>query len=300
MLTAKNVSVQYRRSKNRALEGVSFQILPGELVALTGDNGAGKSTLISVLNGSLRPSAGGVYIDETNISAKPQAARRATATMQQTNTPIRGLTPMQTVINSAMVRGAPYRQARRSAEQIFDALDMSTVADNPGESLSGGLRRLTNFCAAAVQNVELLLLDEPTNDVSPSRRALLWKYVSSLCEAGRSVLVSTDNLSEAADYTQRQIVMASGKIVYDGAVDKSLSTARGWTLIEVPLGTQLPVDLELSVINRGPDTVTLEVPDVPAQLSNILLQLQTKTERVTLRRVPSFEAIFQSVSGRQS
>jgi ABC-2 type transport system ATP-binding protein len=93
---------------------------------------------------------------------------------------------------------------------------MTEWADQPGEQLSGGIRRLTSFCMAAVQPGSLVLLDEPTNDVDPLRRRLLWTELRRLANEGRAVIVVTHSLSEAERGVDRVVVLDKGRVIAAG------------------------------------------------------------------------------------
>jgi len=272
---------------------VSCNIKSGEIVALTGENGAGKSTLIHVLNGSLKPSKGQVLLDGNDIVPHPGTARRMSATMRQSNTPIRGMTPRQAVINAALLRGASPTESQHRADGLFEALDMTEKADQPGESLSGGIRRLTNLAVTLVQDTPVVLLDEPTNDVDPSRRSLLWKLLASLGSKGKLVLVTTHNIDEAARYTNRQLIMTHGRIVYDGSV-KDMTSTGDWTLIDIPSDSQLPASLESLISERTPEHITISIPKGDGELPRILELLRTVTPNATIRQDRSFESLFET------
>lgn len=298
-LRVDNISVRYKGSSRLAVRNASLSIAPGELVALTGDNGAGKSTLMRVMNGSLRPSSGKVVIGRTDVVVHPAHARRATATMPQSNTPIRGITPRQAVVNAALIGGISLANARKRADELFGALDMQAAADSAGEELSGGMRRLTNLAATLAQGTPIVLLDEPTNDVSPSRRPLLWKLLNALTEGGTTVFISTHNIDEAVRYSTRQIIMMRGEIVYSGTADRLLPKGR-WSFIDIPSDTALPEDINSLVVERSPKIITLAVPEEKCALSQVdtlsrvLEQLKTVTQTVDIRQQRSFSSIFDS------
>lgn len=299
MLTINDVTVRYSGAKKLSVQQVSLNISAGEIVGLTGDNGAGKSTLIRVINGSLRPSTGQVLINDVDIVDKPSHARRMTATMRQTNTPIRGMTPRQAVVNAGLIRGIPISQARAKARELFAALEMEEVADSPGEVLSGGMRRLTNLATTIAQEAPMVLLDEPTNDVDPARRHLLWKLVASLRDTGRTVLICTHNIDEAARYTSRQIIMSHGQLVHDGSIDDAFTASR-WAFIDVPSDVTLPENLAALVTQRMSGSVTLAVPEGEAELNKLLEQLRSLSPSVTVRQNHSFESIFETHLEREA
>ena len=292
ILSIESLSVRYRGAAAVSVKDVSCEINLGEVVALTGENGAGKSTLIHTLNGSLKPSNGHVFMHGSDIVSRPSIARRLTATMRQSNTPIRGMTPRQAVVNAALLRGMPLKESRHRADSLFKALNMEDQAEKPGESLSGGIRRLTNLAVTLVQDTPIVLLDEPTNDVDPSRRSLLWKLLASLAGQNKLVLVTTHNISEASHYTNRQLIMIKGRIVYDGSVSNIPDNAP-WSLIDVPSDTLLPESLEKLVVAKNSECLTLSIPQDGEGLASLLDRLRDVAPNVTVRRSRSFESLFE-------
>lgn len=286
MLDVRGVSVQYRRAAALALDSITFTMGAGEIVALTGDNGAGKSTLMSVLNGSLRASAGSVYVNGVETTAKPAEARRLTATMSQSNSSFRGITPRQAIRNAATVRGLSHKQAGMRCQELLEALQMVDSADRPGEVLSGGMRRLTKLAVALVQDVPVYLLDEPTNDVSPTRRPLIWQLLSEMSKAGKTFLVSTHNLDEAMRHTSRQIAVSAGVKVQDGALGQRVQR-RDWSVVMVPSDVQLPAEFEELAIARDPAWIQLAVPREEDALPRLLDDLRGLSTTVMLQQRPS-------------
>ncbi|MDY4678394.1 MAG: ABC transporter ATP-binding protein [Bifidobacterium tsurumiense] len=272
---------------------MSCDIKSGEIVALTGENGAGKSTPDSRAQRQPQTLQGPSPPGRKRHRPHAGTARHMSATMRQSNTPIRGMTPRQAVINAALLRGASPTESQHRADGLFEALDMTEKADQPGESLSGGIRRLTNLAVTLVQDTPVVLLDEPTNDVDPSRRSLLWKLLASLGSKGKLVLVTTHNIDEAARYTNRQLIMAHGRIVYDGSV-KDITSTGDWTLIDIPSDSQLPASLESLISERTPEHITISIPKGDGELPRILELLRTVTPNATIRQDKSFESLFET------
>jgi ABC-2 type transport system ATP-binding protein len=100
--------------------------------------------------------------------------------------------------------------------RFVDALDMGEWLDSDGQKLSGGVKRLTSFCMAAVVPGRLVILDEPTNDVDPLRRRRLWAQVRALAAEGVAVLLVTHNVLEAERSVERLAILDRGRVIADG------------------------------------------------------------------------------------
>jgi ABC-2 type transport system ATP-binding protein len=197
-------------------EDVSLSIHEGEIFGLLGPNGAGKTTLVNQIIGLVKPDSGTITIDETDVIDNPGYARQACSFQAQTQVPITGLSAKQAIELVGRVRGGQVEQVRQRTRGLIDSLEMGEWEDKPGETFSGGVRRLVAFCMAAVVPGRIVILDEPTNDVDPLRRRLLWKQIRDLSENGSAILLVTHNVLEAEHVVDRLSVMNGGKIQRTG------------------------------------------------------------------------------------
>lgn len=204
------------RGGRRANDGISLDVAEGEVVGLLGHNGAGKTTMVNQVIGLLRPDSGTIHLDGRDAVAEPSLARRLTAVQPQAQVPISGLTPRQAVHLVGRLRGGRADDVRQRTDRLADSLDIGQWMDTMGDRLSGGIKRLTSFCMAAVTPGRLVILDEPTNDVDPMRRRLLWEQVAALADEGVSVLLVTHNVVEAERAVDRLAVLDRGRVIASG------------------------------------------------------------------------------------
>src|SRR5699024_776037 len=139
----------------------------------------------------------------------------------QSQTPIDGLTPRTAIQIAGRLRGLSRRDARRSAEDLAEELDIGPWLDRralpEGAGLSGGIRRLTGFAMAVAAPAPLLILDEPTNDIDPSRRRLLWDALRRRADEGAGALLVTHNVAEAERIVDELVVLDRGRVVASGS-----------------------------------------------------------------------------------
>lgn len=221
LLEMQGVEKTYRRGMRggtgvRANDGISLNVGEGEVFGLLGHNGAGKTTLVNQIVGLLRPDAGTIHLDGRDLVADPSYARKASALQPQAQVPITGLTPRQAIQLIGELRGGRASEVRARAMRFVDALDIGQWLDTDGERLSGGVKRLTSFCMAAVVPGRLVILDEPTNDVDPVRRRLLWEQVRTLAAEGVAVLLVTHNVLEAERSVDRLAILDHGRVIAEG------------------------------------------------------------------------------------
>jgi ABC-2 type transport system ATP-binding protein len=200
----------------RANDGVSLSVGEGAVFGLLGHNGAGKTTLVNQVIGLLKPDAGTVRIDGRDVIADPGLARRLCALQPQAQVPISGLTPRQAIELIGRLRGARSTDVRARTARFVDALDIGEWLDTDGAKVSGGVKRLTSFCMAAVTPGRLVILDEPTNDVDPVRRRLLWSQIRTIASEGVAVLLVTHNVLEAERSVDRLAILDHGTVIAEG------------------------------------------------------------------------------------
>ncbi|WP_103061680.1 ATP-binding cassette domain-containing protein [Actinomyces qiguomingii] len=288
----------YKGSSYPALRGIDLILDTGEVLGLTGHNGAGKSTLMGVINGSLAMSSGVVRFDGVDLT--PMLARRCTATMDQMHAPLKGVTPSSAIRVAAEIRGASQSAADRITNTLLEYFEISEYADVRSEELSGGVRRLVAFCMCECQGARTSLLDEPTNDVDPRRRKLLWSYIREQATGGRSYIVSTHNVGEVSQYTDHQVVLSNGSVVYDGSSLSRASSHGNNVYVDV----QGSCKLEALVGKLGFDRVRLHGNQlvVPRQHVERVIGLlmddgeEGRNTVIQISRTPGFEALYDELA----
>ena len=196
-----------------ALRAVSFDVCPGELVAVVGPNGAGKTTLLSILAGVQRPSAGEV----TGPAATPGRG------------PAIGWAPQQPALYSKLTVQENLRLFARlekisdpdgAVERMLEHTGLVERSRELVERLSGGNRQRVNVALGLIGDPRVLALDEPSSALDPRQRARLWEFLGGhgrgSVEHGTSVLFSTHHLGEVRRYATRAIVLADGELLFDG------------------------------------------------------------------------------------
>lgn len=199
--------------------GVDLELGSGEIVALVGPNGCGKSTLLSGLAG-LRPLSGGTVrfggTDLGHISPVELARRRALVTqLNRADTPFL----VHEVVEMGRFPWTRTAQAAESADLVEDALtecDLQEVRNRPFSQLSGGQQARVSLARALAQQASILMLDEPTAALDIHHQERLLTILAERRTMGAAILIVVHDLSLAAAYADRVLVMKAGRIVASG------------------------------------------------------------------------------------
>jgi branched-chain amino acid transport system ATP-binding protein len=211
----------------KAVDDVSFEVAPGELLALIGPNGAGKTTCFNCINGQLRPDAGRVLLDGSDLVGRsPRAIWRSGVgrTFQ-----IAATWASMTVVENVQVAllshagelwrwwGRAAAQRRDEALALLDAVGLASAADEPCGALAYGDVKRVELALALSNAPRLLLMDEPTAGMAPRERNELVSLVKRLVrERGIGVLFTEHSMDVVFAHADRIIVLARGRLIAEG------------------------------------------------------------------------------------
>ncbi|MGQ0644670.1 MAG: ABC transporter ATP-binding protein [Elusimicrobiota bacterium] len=210
-----------RLSKNygdvRAVEDVSFQVLPGEVVGLLGPNGAGKSTTLRILTGYLPPGGGQVRVGGLDIRDHPLETRRRIGYLSENNPLYEALGVWECLELTARLRGLPPEGLRRRLAKVADQCGILPVVSQDVGHLSKGYRQRLGLALAILHDPDILILDEPTSALDPNQQKEVRDLILSLREK-KTVILSTHILPEAQNLCDRLLIIHRGRIAAQGTV----------------------------------------------------------------------------------
>ena len=216
---------RYRKGKSNAVDGISFEVRPGEFFALLGPNGAGKTTTISILTTTLSPTSGRVRIGGFDVTSQAAAVRRKVGIIFQNPSLDMNLTGEENVRFHAVLYGLyPYRPQyrlmpaayRRQLGELAALLNIETDIFRPIKVLSGGTRRKLEIIRSLMHRPEVLFLDEPTRGLDTNGRRDLWQYLRTVQAGGTTVFLTTHYLQEAED-ADSICIINKGRVVSSGS-----------------------------------------------------------------------------------
>ncbi|MFY8215559.1 MAG: ATP-binding cassette domain-containing protein, partial [Chthoniobacterales bacterium] len=222
------------------LDSVSVTIQPGEFVGVIGPSGAGKSSLLDALCG-LRPAdSGEVLIDAHDLYAHPEILRDQFGYVPQDDIVPLELTVRAGLDFSARLRlpcGVPAAERLHLVEVTLARLGLENRADTRVGKLSGGQRKRVSVAAELLMRPRLLFLDEPTSGLDPAAEFTLMEQLRGLAANGCTV-VCTTHVLENAHLMDRMIILAAGRLVYDGAPSEACAHFGVGRLTDVYLAVQ--------------------------------------------------------------
>jgi len=193
-----------------AVDGMSFDLAPGQIYGLLGPNGSGKTTLIRLLTGMTKPTAGHAEVLGVRMPDRPNLARIGYMTQGD------GIYPALTAGENATFFAAVY--GVEDAARVTEALALVGLADRRGTvaaTLSGGQRRRLSLACALVHRPPVLFLDEPTVGVDPLLRVQFWGHFRALADAGTTIVVSSHVMDEA-DRCDELLFVRDGRVIARG------------------------------------------------------------------------------------
>lgn len=254
----------------KALNGINFDLLPGEVHALCGENGAGKSTLMNILTGNLHADAGELFLNgqPTHITDPSDAAKKGIAIVYQQLSLIDNLSVAENIFANTQPRNKwgiiQYGILYEKTKQLLQSLHMSYITpDKPVEDLSPGEKQMVEIAKALAKNPDILILDEPTASITDRETQTLFGIIKKLKEAGKSVIYISHRLAEIFQVADRVTVLKDGQYQGTNSI-KDLNTDK---LIRLMVGREV---LNEPVASAATEKELLRVTDLSGKgFSNI-------------------------------
>jgi ABC-2 type transport system ATP-binding protein len=195
-----------------AVDGLDLDIEQGEVFGILGPNGAGKSTTVEILQGHRTRDGGEVSVlgEDPGSGSRDWQARVGIVWQDES-------APAELTVAETVRHFARYYPRPRDPEETIALVGLQEKADSRTKALSGGQRRRLDVALGVIGAPELLLLDEPTTGFDPVARRQFWELIRRLAEEGTTIVLTTHYLDEAEALTDRLAVIASGRVVAQGA-----------------------------------------------------------------------------------
>jgi lipooligosaccharide transport system ATP-binding protein len=215
-----------------AVDGVSFDVGPGECFGLLGPNGAGKSTTMKCVTGFFEPTEGRVEIEGIDVQRDPKRARQSLGVCSQDDSLDTDFTVLDQMVQFASFFGVSRREAEARSHELLERFQLSNKSGELVEALSGGMRRRLQVARALVNRPRVLVLDEPTTGLDPEARRALWDILAEQRRSGLAILLSTHYMEEAERLCDRVAIIHRGRILQCDAPERLIAREIGEGPIE--------------------------------------------------------------------
>ncbi|MFK5645519.1 ABC transporter ATP-binding protein [Ornithinimicrobium sp. LYQ121] len=285
-----------------AVDGIDFEVQPGESFGLLGPNGAGKSTTMRMIGGTLDRSGGELRVLGMDPADHGPEVRAHLGVVPQQDNLDDELRVRENIVMYGRYFGLPRSYLLPRADELLAFAQLEAKADEKVGNLSGGMKRRLTIARGLVNEPRILLLDEPTTGLDPQARHILWDRLFRLKEAGTTLVVTTHFMDEAEQLCDRLIVVDHGQIMAQGSPRQLIREHATREVVEVRFGSernaQVVADLE-GVGERNevlPDRILIYTDDGEGALEEISRrELRPVTSLV---RRASLEDVFLRLTGR--
>jgi lipooligosaccharide transport system ATP-binding protein len=300
VITASQLTKKYKDVA--AVDGISFEIAPGESFGFLGPNGAGKSTTMRMI-GAVSTRTGGelsvLGLDPNDFG--PEVRSQLGVVPQADNLDME-LRVRDNLIIYGRYFGISTRAARAKADELLEFAQLSDRAKSKVDDLSGGMKRRLTIARALINDPRILLLDEPTTGLDPQARHILWDRLFRLKEQGTTLVLTTHYMDEAEQLCDRLVVVDGGTIMAEGSPASLIKQYSSREVLELRFGSDRNAAAAEQLAGIGdrlevlPDRILIYSSNGEAELAKVAaLGLEAITSLV---RRSSLEDVFLRLTGR--
>jgi ABC-2 type transport system ATP-binding protein len=216
VIAVTNLKKKYKGSKEEALRGINLTLQQGEFFGLLGPNAAGKSTLIAILCGIMGYTSGTVKLFSRNINVHPEWLKSKIGLVPQEIALYAQLTVEENIVFYGRMHGLSGKILKDKVNEYIKTFFLEEHRNKRISKCSGGIKRRVNLIAGVMHNPSLILLDEPTLGVDTQLRAMIFDYLTTLNNAGTTILYTTHYMKEAEQLCSRISIIDHGMIIAEG------------------------------------------------------------------------------------
>ena len=217
----------------KALDGISFSISRGEIFGLLGPNGAGKTTTINILCGLINQTEGDAFVGGYDIKKNLGKIKELIGVCPQQAAVYQYLNAKENIELFGNLHLVKKEEINKRMEKFLDLLGLSAASTRKAKKYSGGMLRQLNLIMALISDPPILFLDEPTVGMDPRVRRTTWKFINSLKEKNKTIVLTTHYIEEAEALCDRVAIIDYGKLVAIGPPKELIEKHESKNLEEV-------------------------------------------------------------------
>jgi len=284
-----------------AVDGITFEVAPGESFGLLGPNGAGKSTAMRMIGAVSTRTSGDLTILGLDPNEHGPAIRSLLGVVPQADNLDTDLRVRDNLLVYGRYFGLPRAQVAKRADELLEFAQLSDRAKSKVNDLSGGMKRRLTIARALINDPRILLLDEPTTGLDPQARHILWDRLFRLKEQGTTLVLTTHYMDEAEQLSDRIVVVDKGRIMAEGTPAGLIREHSTREVLEVRFGSDRNEGAAAALAGIGrlevlPDRILVYTDDGEQALRAVM---DRGLEPVTsLVRRSSLEDVFLRLTGR--
>ena len=277
MIESNDLSKQYNNDF-WAVDGVTINVQPGQILALLGQNGAGKTTTVRMLTALLTPTRGWARVGGYDVRKHPQEVRANVGVLTEQHGLYMRMTGAEYLDFFGEVYGLDAKTRKVRSDYMFEYFGLTEAARRRSGEYSKGMKQKLALARALIHDPAVLLLDEPTSAMDPESAQLVRNEISRLRSSKRTIIICTHNLAEAEALADTIAIIYRGKILLNGSLEELKRTVLGPVEYEAKFAHEFDMgELELPpgavLADRSPTSLRFRVEspqDVNPKLVNAL------------------------------
>jgi ABC-2 type transport system ATP-binding protein len=290
MIQTEDLSKQF--GDTWAVDGVSLEVRPGQILALLGQNGAGKTTTVRMLTSILAPTRGWARIAGYDVSREPEGVRASVGVLTEQHGLYLRMSAVEYLDFYGRVYGLSNGDRGKRAGDWLEYFGLAEAARRPIGQYSKGMRQKLALARTLLHDPPVLLLDEPTSAMDPESAQLVRQAIASLRSAQRTIIICTHNLVEAEMLADRIAIIYSGRLLTSGTVRELKHDLLGAPEYELRLdrdwqGLHVSLPEGMTYLGQGTDGPRFRVPD-PERVNPLFLRelMKRKVGVVAMQELP--------------
>ena len=293
--------------EQKAVQGVSFEVQPGEIFSLLGPNGAGKTTTISMLSCLLHPDEGDAFILGHSIRKDQMGVKSVLGVVPQEIAMYEDMSARENLTFWGKMYGLRGAALKTRVNEVLEIIGLTDRAKEFIKKYSGGMKRRVNIGIALLHKPQVIYMDEPTVGIDPQSRRSILDSVIKLKQEGTTVLYTTHYMEEAQELSDHIAIMDQGKMIASGTHAELVKIVGAMDRIRVTINTESSRVLEtwktvtgVTKVSAEDGTLTILADDSNRVLPRLFESAATRAVRITSVDIqePNLESVFLHLTGR--